>query len=196
MNTNNHRTRSHRTGALRGLALLALTAPFIAAPTPGNVGGCGSSYASTPVAPLPGNVSQTAEAAYFEQGLCAHFCRRLFDCGLLCRAVVTAPANCETDANAQAIAFHDCVHGENVLRTDVFGGGSCPKSCGRGSVFASDGSGRPLVYQWDVQVCGDAVLARSCSADNTDPSAIATTFTMPNSECASPNVCRSVGGAP
>ncbi len=184
--------------ALRGLAALTILAPVLSAPTPGNVGGCGGTLASTPLMPHPGNTNVNPESTYFERGLCAGFCQRLYDCNLLCEALQNPPANCQTDPNAQAQAFYQCVNGTaGVLRSELFSGGrtdiavtACPKTCPSGTVFAISGSGNPLVYQWDVQVCSDAVLARSCSTDIRDPGSVLTTFVSAPSECANPNVCR------
>jgi hypothetical protein len=189
-------SRSRRT--LRGLGLLALLAPVLSAPTPGNVGGCGGTLASTPIEPHVGNNGANLESTYFERGLCAGFCQRLYDCNLLCDALQNPPANCQSDPTAQASAFYQCVNGTSgVLRSELFSGGrtditvtACPKTCPSGTVFAISSGGNPLVYQWDVQVCADAALARSCSTDVTDQGSVLTTFVAAPSECANPNVCR------
>lgn len=175
--------------ALRGLGALALLAPFISAPTPGNIGGCGGNLASTPVTPHEGNTNVTLESTYFERGLCAGFCQRLFECGFLCSALTTEGLNC-SNANDAAKAFYLCVHGTNTLRPELFGVGSCPKACPGGTSFAYSGAGSAFVYQWDVQVCADATLTRTCSIDSNDPRSILSAFTLAPSECANTNVCR------
>ncbi len=184
-------TNAHKSQVLRGLVLSALSLPFIAAPTPGNIGGCGGSYAATPVLPAAGT-TQTAEEAYFEQGLCAHFCRRLLDCGQLCVAMTTAPADCATNLASQQVAYYDCVHSTMpVLNPSIFGFTACPHSCPQGKRFAYAGDGRtPLVYQMDVQVCGDAVLGLSCGGDSASAGTIAAAFAIPPSECVQPAICR------
>ncbi len=179
-----HRSRR----ALRGLGALALLAPFLSAPTPGNIGGCGGTLASTPVTPHPGNTAMNLEATYFEQGLCAGFCQRLFECGFLCSALTVDGLNCNLSADA-AKAFYLCTH-ESVLRTELFGTNACPKTCPGGTAFAYSGSGSAFVYQWDAQVCADAVMSRSCSINSGDRGSILSAFSAAPSECANANVCR------
>lgn len=183
--------KARKSQILRALVLSSLSLPFIAAPTPGNIGGCGGSYAATPVLPAAGT-TQTAEEAYFEQGLCAHFCRRLLDCGQLCAAMSNPPAGCGTDQAANAVAYYDCVHTTgNVLNPSIFVVSSCNHSCPTGTRFSYAADGRtPLVYQWDVQVCGDAVLALSCGGDSNTPGTLAATFTFPPNECVHQAICR------
>jgi hypothetical protein len=185
--TNHHSVRRSRR-ALRGLGALALLAPFISAPTPGNIGGCGGNLASTPVTPHEGNTGVTLEETYFQRGLCSGFCQRLYECGFLCSALTVDGLNCSNPDDA-AKAFYLCVH-EPVLRSELFGANVCPKSCPGGTLFAYSGSGSAFVYQWDVQVCADATLARTCSIDSNDSRSILSAFTLAPSECANANVCR------
>jgi hypothetical protein len=182
---------SRKSQALRAIVLSSLALPFIAAPTPGNIGGCGGSYVATPVTPAAGT-PQTAEEAFFEQGLCAHFCRRLLDCNQLCVAMTNPPAGCGTDSMATQIAYYDCVHATTpVLNPSIFGFTSCPHACPLGKRFAYAPDNRtPLVYQWDVQVCGDAVLALSCGGDSVSGGTIAAAFTLPPTECVHQAICR------
>ncbi len=184
--------RSRR--ALRGVGAIALLAPFLSAPTPGNVGGCGGNLASTPVQRHEGNTTGTLESTYFERGLCAGFCQRLYECGHLCSALTAEAAaglNCENQVDA-AKAFYLCTHGVGTLRSEFFGTNTCPKQCGDGTTFAYSGSGSAFVYQWDVQVCADSVMARSCSIDPNDGRSILAAFTRPTPECTNPNVCRPI----
>lgn len=196
--TNDRSVRRSRS-ALRGLGALALLAPFISAPTPGNIGGCGGNLASTPVTPHEGNTGVTLESTYFEQGLCAGFCQRLYECGFLCTALTVEGLNCENQADA-AKAFYLCVH-EPVLRPEFFSPppdaagnrvtvNRCPHQCPGGTSFAYSGAGSAFVYQWDVQVCADAVMSRACSVDPTDTRSVLSSFWSAPSECANTNVCR------
>lgn len=173
--------------ALRGLGAIALLAPFLSAPTPGNIGGCGGQLAQTPVAPHEGNTTNNLEAAYFQQGLCAGFCQRLYDCGFLCSALTVEGLDCSNSTDA-AKAFYLCTH-EPVLRSEFFQTNQCPQSCPTGN-FAYSSSGSAFVYQWDVQVCADAVMTRSCSIDPNDTHGVLSSFWAAPSECANPNICR------
>src|SRR5262245_34090751 len=103
-------TRPAARRPLATLVALALASLFLAAPTPGNVGGCGSQSASTAIdvdagRPPPGvspmdlgRPAPSDEYAYFDRGLCASFCLRLRECGTLCRAM-GSPPGCENDSN-------------------------------------------------------------------------------------------------
>lgn len=188
----NHRNAplaTRRRRALRGLASLALLAPFLSAPTPGNIGGCGGTLASEQIQPHPGNTNVTLESTYFERSLCAGLCQRLYECGFLCTALTVDGLNCDNPTDA-ARAYYLCVHGTNTLRTEFFGVSSCPKSCNDyGGDFAYSNSGA-FVYQWDVQVCTDAVLQRSCSVDPQDGRSVLSALRAAPSECANNNVCR------
>lgn len=188
-NTMDHRSARRSRRVLRGVGALALLVPFIAAPTPGNIGGCGGNLASTPVTPHVGNTGVSLESTYFERGLCAGFCQRLYECGFLCDALTVGGLDCN-NANDAAKAFYLCVHGTNTLRSELFGTDTCPKVCPSGTSFAYSSNGSAYVYQWDVQVCADATLARTCSIDSNDPHSILSAFTLGSSECANPNVCR------
>ncbi|MBL8681202.1 MAG: hypothetical protein JNK05_18640 [Myxococcales bacterium] len=191
MNHSANRSRSRRR-VLRGVASIALLTPFLSAPTPGNIGGCGGSLAATEISRHPGNTTGTLESVYFERGLCAGFCQRLLECGHLCAAMNPAVADCGTNEVATARAYYLCVHGTNNLSTEYFGTAFCPKSCvNYGGSFAYNGDGtRAFVYEWDVQVCNDAVLQRSCSINPNDPGGILTALRAAPSECANNNVCR------
>ncbi len=72
---------------LARIAALSFAALFIMAPTPGNVGGCTSVAGSQPVAPGNLSVGETAEYMYFDRGMCAGFCWRLRECGVLCQVM-------------------------------------------------------------------------------------------------------------
>lgn len=181
----NNSSRARR--ALRGLGAIALLAPFLSAPTPGNIGGCGGELAQTPVTPHPGNTTNNLEATYFQQGLCAGFCQRLYDCGFLCSALTVDGLNCDNATDA-AKAFYLCTH-EPVLRQEFFGTNQCPQSCPTGN-FAYNSSGSAFVYQWDTQVCADAVMTRACSVDPNDPNSVLASFWAAPSECANRNICR------
>lgn len=138
------------------LALVAFASVFMAAPTPGNVGGCTSSHASRDSVVMPGdttlNPPETAEYMFFDRGLCSHFCWRLRECGLLCAGLGRDEGTCDNDAPE---TFQDCVRGD--IRGDVFGFPRCPHSCPEGTTYVQ-------AYEWDVEACGHAVLARSCGS--------------------------------
>ncbi len=153
--------------ALSGFAL------FIAAPTPGNVGGCGGSAASTPI----------------------QLCTRLIQCRSLCTALSRPPEGCDDStiysperAPDLAEAFRRCVRDRGGLRDfveqgnasspAVFGIDTCPHLCPRGM--------RPgyNLTQWDVQTCGDAVLNLSCEQLNTSGTVFGA-FTNAPPECLS-----------
>jgi hypothetical protein len=177
-------TRSIWSRPLARTAALALLSVFIAAPTPGNVGGCGSDAASSPVQPSPPN---SAEYVYFDQGLCSSFCLRLLECGVLCDSVQNRPENCGPgNDTALREAFRECVRGQ--LRRDFFGVDSCPHSCAGLGTFRQ-------AYEWDVQVCSDTILTRSCEPGHFEgnefvapPGSIGGTFSEVPGECV--NVCR------
>lgn len=177
--------------ALSGFAL------FIAAPTPGNVGGCGGSAASTPIQPgnLSANPPETPEHIYFDRGLCSHVCTRLIQCRSLCTALSRPPEGCDDNtiynperAPDLAEAFRRCVRDRGGIRdfteqgngssTAVFGIDTCPHACPRGM--------RPgyNLTQWDVQTCGDAVLNLSCTQVNASGTVFGA-FTNAPPECLS-----------
>ncbi len=145
MTTAQSKSRRPRWGAL---GVLALSTLFITGPAPGDVGGCGGDNASTPVA---GSAEQS-EYDYFDQGLCSHLCLRLYQCGLLCDAIVRQGASC--DPNDQNV-FRQCVRGE--IRSDLFGVSRCPHRCNNLGTFAG-------AFQQDISACGNQVLATSCDA--------------------------------
>jgi hypothetical protein len=80
------------------LCAVAFAALFIAAPTPGNVGGCGSGAGGQEVAAgdTSLNPPQTSEYMYFDQGLCSFFCLQLRNC-----STMTEPVLCDVVAGAQ-----------------------------------------------------------------------------------------------
>jgi hypothetical protein len=150
-----------RARTLRSLGVLVVSAAFLAGPTPGDVGGCGGSLANSP---LPGSTPQQ-EYDYFEQGLCANLCLRLRSCGVLCRAITNAGAACNNDSRE---AYQQCIRGN--VRRDIFGSDMCPHSCRN-----YNGSFQNAA-EIDVQTCGHAVQALSCSS-------IHTAITSPPDEC-------------
>jgi hypothetical protein len=177
-------TRSIWNRPLARLAVFGFASLFIMAPTPGNVGGCSSSSQQI----QPGNVNadppETAEWMYFDQGLCAGFCWRLRDCGVLCSALNPAhpqyPQNCQNDAPE---AYAQCVRGVTVnniqpLNSGIFGIGECPHAC--------PSLHYQTAYDFDVQACSDAVLARSCSSSGAG--SIGDLYREGVPECT--NVCR------
>jgi hypothetical protein len=147
---------------LRGLAVLAVASAFLAGPTPGDIGGCGGSLANSP---LPGSAAQQ-EYDYFEQGFCANLCLRLRSCGVLCRAIAGATASCNNDSRE---AYQQCLRGN--LRRDIFRSDMCPHSCGNYPPGRFIGAS-----EIDVQTCGRAVQAISCTA-------IADVITSPPDQC-------------
>jgi hypothetical protein len=135
--------------AVAGLSL------FIAAPTPGNIGGCSGTAGSQPIT---GDTAthKTAEYEYFDRGLCSYFCERLRECGATCSVLAHPPENCDSNSPA---AFQQCVRGEFKPQFTA-GVTACPHDCSGGQTGTSglfQGA-----YQWDVEACGDALLARSC----------------------------------
>jgi hypothetical protein len=146
-----------RRSTLRALMVLCVAVLFIAGPTPGDIGGCGGSEASTPI---QGSAAQS-EYDYFDQGLCAHICLRLRECGVLCRALQDPGPNCDPNSPN---AYIQCIRG--ALRADIFHTGSCPHTCS--SYAHGRFSGAVLE---DVAVCGHAVDAIAC---NDLPAAIVT----------------------
>jgi hypothetical protein len=146
-------TRSAFSRPLVRLALVAFAALFVAAPTPGDVGGCSSNAGLQQIPSLEGGTSgnDRGEYLFHDQGLCSHFCWRLRDCGLLCQALPADPM-CLNDS---ARDFARCVRG--ALRPEVFHGtAACPHTCPTGTRFVGP------AYGWDVQACGHAVLGRDC----------------------------------
>ncbi len=131
------------------LAVLAIASVFLAAPTPGDIGGCGGSSTNVLV---PGSQTE-AEYDYFDQGMCSHFCFRLRECGVLCRSITGAGADCQNDSEA---AFTQCVRGN--IRTDLFGAAACPHSCSSyQGVFCG-------AFQGDIYACGHAIEQISCNS--------------------------------
>jgi hypothetical protein len=128
--------------------VLLIAAQFLAGPAPGDVGGCGGDNASTPV---PGSAEQS-EYDYFDQGLCSHMCLRLYQCGLICDAIVRNGAPCNPNDPA---VFRQCVRGE--IRADLFGVSRCPHRCNNLGAFAG-------AFQQDIAACGNQVLATSCDS--------------------------------
>lgn len=195
-NTSATPTSPSRTRPL--FAALALTGfgLFIAAPTPGNVGGCGGTHANTPIQPgdLTVNPPETPEYLYFDRGLCSHVCTRLIQCRSLCGALSSPPDNCDdsegfyNDGARLAEAFRRCVRDRGGLRESgmtgsgqsvtIFGLAQCPHACPRGL--------RPgyALTEWDVQTCGDAVLNLSCEALHASGT-IYGAFAYPPTECLS-----------
>jgi hypothetical protein len=184
-------THSHRSiRALAPIAVISILGLFIAAPTPGNVGGCSSSAGSERITGGDaGNPMETAEYMYFDRGLCSYFCERLRECvdgqgvPAICKVVANPPDHC--DANNTQV-FAQCVRGQ--LRPEFLAGvGTCPHSCMGAGTFTG-------AYAWDVQACGDAVLTRTCDAamlvnNQASPSnAIGAVLLSPPNECL--NVCR------
>lgn len=133
---------------------LIVTALFLSGPAPGDVGGCGGSNADTPVA---GDGSE-AEYDFFDEGLCASFCWRVRECGLLCDVIRRGGAQCDPQGEA---SFRQCVRGE--IRSDIFPAGAnltrCPHSCGNFGGRSFRGA-----FRQDVAACTHQVLASSCSA--------------------------------
>lgn len=198
------------------LAALALSGfgLFIAAPTPGNVGGCSGASASRPVAmgniELPPMEAETPEYAYFDRGLCSHVCTRLMQCRSLCLSLSeqgrSQIRNAQGDvlecndntlydpANIEALrgAFRVCVRERGGLR-DFVEQGVQPPNPPEGVVFGlpqcphACPCGMRENYapvEWDVQTCGDAVLSLTCDQIN-GPGTIFGAFTNAPSECLS-----------
>lgn len=190
------------------LATLMVASLFIAAPTPGNVGGCSGRASSTPIdaaalppgidGAVPGAMAPTAEYAFFDRGLCASFCLRLRECGTLCIAM-GQPAGCVNDSTD---AYVMCMRGRyepvgcnpasdagpctlvGGLDPRFFEGETrCPHSCA-GPERRPGPAVYSLAYEWDVQACGDAVAQTAC-AD------ITRVISAPPRECT--NVCREPG---
>lgn len=157
------------------LAVLVISTAFIAAPTPGDVGGCGSENANVDI---PGTQSE-AEYDYFDQGMCSHLCFRLRECGVLCRSISNPGPDCTNDSEP---AFIQCIRGN--IRQDLFGTNACPHSC---STYQGEFCG---AFQGDITACGHAIEETSC---NSLPDVIRN----PPSSCTA--LCRDVGtctGAP
>ncbi|MEZ4406660.1 MAG: hypothetical protein R3A52_09305 [Polyangiales bacterium] len=133
----------------RALGALAFASLFIVGPTPGDIGGCGGELSSNPV---PGNATE-AEYDYFDQGMCAHLCFQLRECGLICDAIRRRGAPCDNDSED---AYRQCVRGE--LRDEIFGASACPHTCGPyQGVFLG-------ASMQDVYACGHAITALSCTS--------------------------------
>jgi len=147
-------TKTQKSGlpgvVLARIAVISVVSVFTVAPAPGNVGGCGGTAASQRV--RRGTASfETEEYMYFDRGLCTHFCLRLRQCGQICRAVYGDEAtNCDNDSPD---VFARCVRGD-LARKHVFAT-QCPHAC---TPYQYNGP----TYEFDVQACGDAVLARTC----------------------------------
>src|SRR4051812_2161499 len=107
------------------LAAFAFISLFIAAPTPGNVGGCSGTSAGNVIADPDGAGPGTAEFEFFDRGLCGHFCQRLSQCGVLCQSLANPPPGCSDDSGE---AFYECMRGS--LKPSLFGGATAyPHSC-------------------------------------------------------------------
>ncbi len=165
---------------LHRLCAVAFVALFIAAPTPGDVGGCGGGAGNQRVMEgnLNANPPETREYMYFDRGLCAHYCWRLYECNLLCDALTNPPENCRNNQTAQQTAFFQCARGLDGTLSTAFGGlSSCPHACPGGTHFVN-------AYEQDVLSCGHAVMELACS-----PASIGVAFQRAPSECAHPAVC-------
>ena len=177
---------------------------FVAAPTPGNVGGCGGANASRPIQPgnLEANPPETPEYLYFDRGLCGHMCTRLIQCRSLCTSLSNPPEICRNpdgstnetaiyepqNASQLAQAFATCTRERGGIRDfveqgnnasqPVFGLAQCPHACpcGMRDNYAP--------VEWDVQTCGDAVLSLSCDQLNTSGTVFGA-FTNAPPECLS-----------
>lgn len=194
-------TASIRRRAVQRLAIFGALSLFIAAPTPGNVGGCGGNVYTQPIQ-IPndsmGRPTQTQEYAYFDQGLCAGFCQQLLNCGLLCSAMLNPPGGspgaCQADINLQRAAYEQCIRmnmaednavpfQDGIFPTD--GNGSireCPHRCPAGTY-----TNRAL--QGDVIACSDAIMGLRCGT--TGAGSVAYTFrsgTLP-AACVNNNIC-------
>jgi hypothetical protein len=157
------------------LAVLVISTAFIAAPTPGDVGGCGGANANVDI---PGSQSE-AEYDYFDQGMCSHLCFRLRECGVLCRSNSGAGPDCTNDSEP---AFIQCIRGN--IRQDIFGTNACPHSCG---TYQGEFCG---AFQGDITACGHAIEETSCGG-------LPDVIRNPPTSCTA--LCRNVGtctGAP
>ena len=155
------------------LFAVSFVAIFVAAPTPGHLGGCSGGGGAPVEAGTLAN--ETPGYMYFDRGLCSSFCARLRECGLLCDAM-NQNTGCAPD---DPFWYVECVRG-NRLRMDYFGVGACTHQC--------PGSQRSAT-EWDVEVCSDAVLGMSCPAQlvpiaSTAPDSLQQILTQP-SACSS-----------
>lgn len=164
-------TPSVRRPRWTALVVLTMAAAFIAAPTPGDIGGCGGADGNVDI---PGAQAE-AEYDYFDQGLCSHLCFRLRECGVLCRSIQSPGADCNNESES---AFIQCVRGN--LRPEIFGTNACPHRC---ATYQGEFCG---AFQGDITACGHAIAETAC---NSLPDVIRNAPNSCTALCRDPNTC-------